>query len=135
MGRIFIVGILLCLAACSGVPGDPGFAHHPLDCAMGFSHGDCSPGTAGYNNGVAVANSDDATCQSYGVQFGTPAYAQCRQNIDAQRGANARAAAAALIASQNRPPPQPYYAPTAPPNPTLNCTSNRYGTTVNTTCN
>jgi hypothetical protein len=133
MKHILIVGFLFFLAACSNIPGDPGFAGHPLDCAMGFRHADCNPGTLGYNNSVAVTNSDDATCQSYGLQFGTSAYAQCRQNIDSQRGANARAAAA-LLASQNRPPPppQPYYVPT---NPTVNCTSNRIGNTVNTNCN
>lgn len=39
----------------------------------------------------AAANdqADDATCQSYGLTFGTPAYADCRQNIATQRQANA----------------------------------------------
>src|ERR1700737_2887294 len=60
MRRFFIIVALLCLAACSSVPGDPGFANHPLDCAMGFRHADCNPGTAGYNNGVAMADGDDA---------------------------------------------------------------------------
>src|ERR1035437_5004055 len=116
------------LAGCSSIPGDPGFANHPLDCALGFRHSDCQPGTAGYNGGVALNDADDTTCRSYGLQFGTPAYAQCRQNIEAQRGANARAAAA-LIASQaaNRPPPPP----PPQPSPTFNTSCQHYGTTTN----
>lgn len=110
------------LAGCSATPGDPGFANHPLDCSIGVRHSDCQPGTAGYNSGVALNNSDDSTCRSYGLQFGTPAYAQCRQNIEAQRSANARAAA--LIASQaNRPPPQPA--------PVVNTSCQNFGTTIN----
>jgi hypothetical protein len=136
MQRIFIIGIWLCLAACSNVPGDPGFANHPVDCAMGIRHDDCNPGTAGYANAVAAEEHDIAQCQSYGLQQGTPAYAQCRQNIIAERNANARAAAAALIAMQSRPAPQPqpYYVPVPTQNPVVNCTSNRNGNTVNTSC-
>lgn len=47
-----------------------------------------------------LSEADDQTCTSYGLQFGTPAYAQCRQNIAAQRQARV-AAAYALLA--NRP--------------------------------
>jgi hypothetical protein len=110
------------LAGCSGTPGDPGFANHPLDCAIGARHSDCLPGTAGYNSGVALNNADDTTCRSYGLQFGTPAYAQCRQNIEAQRSADARAAA--LIASQASPPPPQ-------PSPTINTNCQHYGTMTN----
>lgn len=48
---LYLTLVTLCLSACSNVPNDPGFANHPLDCAMGVQHADCSPGTSGYNNG------------------------------------------------------------------------------------
>ena len=41
--------IALSLACCSTV--GPGFANHPIDCAMGIRWADCLPGTPGYNNG------------------------------------------------------------------------------------
>jgi hypothetical protein len=44
--------------------------------------------------GCNFAERDAATCQSYGLSYGTPAYAQCMQNIAAQRGAMFAAAAA-----------------------------------------
>jgi len=37
---------LILLPACSDV--GIGFAHHPLDCAIGIAWGDCLPGTPGY---------------------------------------------------------------------------------------
>jgi hypothetical protein len=30
---------------------------------------------------TALSDSDDATCRSYGLQYGTSSYAQCRENI------------------------------------------------------
>lgn len=50
-----------------------------------------------------IANQDDMTCRSYGANFGTQEYAQCRQNIIAQRQANMRAV---LLGSR---PVQPTY--------------------------
>src|SRR5437016_2284002 len=42
--------LLVCfICGCSSV--GPGFANHPVDCAMGFKWADCLPGTAGYENG------------------------------------------------------------------------------------
>lgn len=35
----------------------------------------------------AIAANDDSKCASYGLQYGTAEYAQCRQNIDSQRTA------------------------------------------------
>jgi hypothetical protein len=106
--RIIAACILaLTLAGCSDVPGDPGFAHHPLDCSMGFSHADCEPGTAGYNNSPqAIAASDDAQCRSYGAAPGSPAYIQCRMNIDNQRGQMRAAIASQLIGRMSPPPTQ-----------------------------
>ncbi len=109
------------LAACSSAPGEPGFAGHPLDCGLGFAHSDCAPGTPGYRAanaaGEAAAardSADEARCQSYGLKYGTPEFAQCRMNMDNQRAANFRSAVSA-------PPPPPQRAPPAPT--TTNCTT------------
>lgn len=64
-----------------------------------------------------IAAQDDMTCRSYGINFGTPEYAQCRQNIVAQRQANMRA----VLGSR---PMQPaYQAPTyqIPTSTTTSC--------------
>lgn len=117
------------ISGCSNVPGDPGFAGHPLDCAVGFYHADCAPESTAGQRSAAINNSEDAQCQSYGLQWGTPAYAQCRQNIVAQRNANALAAMSILQA--NRPAPPPYQLPMpAPPPRTLNTNCQNYGTTT-----
>jgi hypothetical protein len=42
---------------------------------------------------------DDAKCRSYGVAPGSPAYVQCRMNLDNQRAALARAAVGAFFAN------------------------------------
>jgi hypothetical protein len=125
-----IIALLLAgvgLAACSSAPGEPGFAGHPLDCGLGFAHSDCAPGTPGYRAANAAReaaaardDADAARCQSFGLKYGTPEYAQCRMNIDNQRAANFRAAVSA-------PPPQP----TRPAPTSTNCTtfgSNNGGT-------
>ena len=39
--------------------GEIGFKNHPVDCAMGFVHSDCQPGTSGYDQGVGAGLSDD----------------------------------------------------------------------------
>ncbi|MEW6318149.1 MAG: hypothetical protein AB1670_17405 [Pseudomonadota bacterium] len=61
-------------------------------------------GCANYQAQLAeqVASAADAQCRSYGAQPGSPAYIQCRMNIDNQR-ANERSAALARL---NPPPPQ-----------------------------
>lgn len=63
---------------------------------------------------AARAADDDSMCQSYGLKFGTPEYAQCRQNIEGRRSAERRAAFGAYMASrgQSAPAPQPYMIPT-----------------------
>lgn len=112
---IVLLFVVLGLAACSSAPGEPGFAGHPIDCGLGFAHSDCAPGTPGYRAAIAAREAaaarddgDAARCQSFGLKYGTPEYAQCRMNIDNQRAANFRAAVSA--------PPPP--APT-----TTNCTT------------
>lgn len=48
---------------------------------------------------------DDQTCKSYGLSFGTPEYANCRQGIAAQRQSALQAQQqnnAALIQQQNQ---------------------------------
>jgi hypothetical protein len=129
-----------------------GCSHHPMDCATDFApHDDCLPGTAGYESAqkrAALAasmveinkQSDDKTCKSYGLKFGTPAYAQCRQNLLAMRVNQGVAADnnQALIRQQavssilqnqnNQPQSQPYMMPT----PTItNC--NASGNSLNCT--
>ncbi len=32
-----------------------------------------------------LASADDARCKSYGLQFGTPQYADCRMKMDSER--------------------------------------------------
>ena len=67
------VAVLLFLILC-------GCKNHPVDCAVGFHHDDCLPGTAGYIAPPVYLNGD-AECKSYGLKFGTPAYAQCRIGV------------------------------------------------------
>jgi hypothetical protein len=72
---------------------------------------------------MQVSQNDDARCQSYGLQFGTAGYAQCRQNIDSQR----QAAANAYIANQRANQPQPNMGPASPT--VTNCQA--YGSSIN----
>jgi hypothetical protein len=103
-----ILAVILAVAACSEVPGDPGWAHHPGECGMGIVHADCLPGTAGYNNSPEVrAANDDAQCQSYGAAPGSQAYIQCRMNIDNQRAQMRAAVAGALAGHMMTPAPAP----------------------------
>jgi hypothetical protein len=44
-----------------------------------------------------IAAEDDAKCKSYGLQYGTSQYAECRMRIDQQRAANGAAAYAAFL--------------------------------------
>jgi hypothetical protein len=52
---------------------------------------------------------DDATCKSYGLQFGTPDYANCRQHIADQRANHHlfgnRSAGVVIQQQQNVTPP------------------------------
>lgn len=98
--------------------------------------------------GAQIAASDDTTCQSYGLKFGTPEYAQCRQNVVAQRDArNIAAQQANAVAWQQAiqygnsqtqlmqqmvRPPTPVQA--TAPNNTLNCASTVNGVYVYTNC-
>ena len=66
-----------------------GCAGHSIDCEMGIWHENCAPGTAAYEERqeekatkAAVGAIDDAKCQSYGFQPGSPGYAQCRKDFD-----------------------------------------------------
>lgn len=61
-----------------------GCANHPVDCALGFYHSDCLPGTAGYENPDKFAAVDDKQCQSYGLKPGTSDYAKCRIELSAR---------------------------------------------------
>lgn len=72
------------IAATSLVAVVAGCAHHPVDCAVGFYHADCLPGTAGYSDPGDFASEDDKNCKSYGLAFGTPEYAACRVQFTQQ---------------------------------------------------
>jgi hypothetical protein len=64
---------------------------------------------------AAIAANDDAKCQSYGVQPGSPAYVQCRMNLDnlhAQDLQNRRAIAAQYLLSRSQ-SQVPQYDPSA----------------------
>ena len=61
-----------------------GCANHPVDCGVGIYHADCLPGTAGYADPNRFAAEDDALCKSYGLSYGTPTYADCREKLLAQ---------------------------------------------------
>jgi hypothetical protein len=61
-----------------------GCANHPVDCAVGFHHSDCLPGTAGYDDPDKFAAADDKQCRSYGVTPGTKEYTDCRIKVGAE---------------------------------------------------
>jgi hypothetical protein len=61
-----------------------GCANHPIDCAVGFHHADCLPGTSGYDDPDKFAAQDDKACLSYGLKTGTPEYADCRIKLRGQ---------------------------------------------------
>jgi hypothetical protein len=47
--------VAMALTGCAQ-NGEIGFDHHPGDCAIGFPHSDCLPGTAGYRPALAALN-------------------------------------------------------------------------------
>lgn len=61
-----------------------GCANHPVDCAVGFHHADCLPGTPGYDDPDRFAVQDDKSCQGYGLKVGTADYASCRVQLRGQ---------------------------------------------------
>jgi hypothetical protein len=73
-----------CIHAIVGLLMLTGCANHPIDCAVGFYHRDCLPGTAGYDDPAKFAEADDKQCKSYGLEFGTQPYATCRMELTAQ---------------------------------------------------
>lgn len=75
-GLRFIAFGALLLAGC---------ANHPMDCAVGFHHSDCLPGTAGYDDPNKFAGKDDEQCRSYGLTPGTHDYADCRLKLSSSR--------------------------------------------------
>lgn len=140
-----------------------GCANHPLDCATGLiAWGDCLPGTKGYAirqeslNDLAAAegqkaNSDDAECQSFGAQPGTDTYVSCRiqlkkiaSDYQAESAAQKQRAAQAFFMSMQQQNLQSQQTQQTLQNlqqqqpaiqPQINCTSTKFGQTVNTSCN
>jgi len=76
--KALAIGTLLSAIALGGC------ANHPLDCAVGFTHADCLPGTAGYQDADKFGDADDKQCKSYGLQPGSGAYSDCRIKLSAQ---------------------------------------------------
>jgi hypothetical protein len=75
MGRKTPLIALLFLGGC---------ANHPVDCAIGFHHGDCLPGTAGYSDPAKFEAADDKACKDYGFAPGTEGYGNCRLKLRAE---------------------------------------------------
>jgi hypothetical protein len=78
------------------VIGLSGCTVRSVDCALGTPHEDCAKDTAGYRAEQEEQQAkqtfetiDDARCKSYG-QPGSARYAQCRADLDKQRGPTAR---------------------------------------------
>lgn len=76
-------------------------------------------------------------CRSYGLEFGTPPYANCLMNLDQQDNANRQAVIGAYLTNQPRQQPYVLPMPAAPvPAPVPRaCTSTVAGQTVYTNCN
>lgn len=125
--------------ACSAVLLLAAFAlsgceHHPLDCAVGFMHSDCLPNTLGGRRISERVTGDDDTCRSYGLQFGTGAYAECRERLAGNRQAVAGTLLGAYATRSVAPvTPEPYMMPTSRRPLTTNCF--RTGQMVNCTTN
>ena len=75
ISRVLLVCVCVALIGC---------ANHPIDCAFGIHHSDCLPDPGGYDDPNKFADTDDKLCQSYGLQFGTLQYADCRVRLTAQ---------------------------------------------------
>jgi hypothetical protein len=80
--------LLFAVGGCAVDNYGVGFRHHPLDCAVGFPHEDCLPGTAGYENGqgkqVARARAGEEqakqvvqACNNMGYPMGTDGFLKC----------------------------------------------------------
>lgn len=87
---------------------------------------------AGCASAADIAQKDDETCWSYGFERGTQQYGACRMQMAQTRAmqtAQRNAAMSEALGNMSRSLSVP------PTNPTVNCTSNRYGNQVQTTCN
>ena len=70
-GCVFMLLVASTIGGCSSA--GPGFANHPMDCAIGVPWGDCLPGTAGYR-GPSQQMIGQAAWQKVNA-----AIAECRQ--------------------------------------------------------
>lgn len=126
MGILGLRALIIVAAAGALLSALAGCANHPLDCSLGISHHDCLPGTAGYERVAARERASDNQCLSYGLRFGTAEYAQCRQNIDAQRGARDAAVLGAAISRTNPPAQASPMPPVRQPSQTSCVTNGQY---------
>jgi hypothetical protein len=127
MNRLGVLILAVFLSGCG--------TGHPLDCATGLvAWNDCPSGSAGFQRRASLEQNDQTKCANYGFQVGTPDYARCIMALDQNRDQSNDALLRSVLGANlaNRPAtPTPYVVPV---NPTVNCTSNRVGNTVNTNC-
>jgi hypothetical protein len=90
----------------------------------------CADYYAGQN--AARLEGHRSQCQAYGLQYGTPAFANCMQNLDNQDATTRAALAGAYL---NRPQPQPYVLPMPAQSVPRTCTSIVSGQMITTNCN
>jgi hypothetical protein len=69
--------------------------YHPVDCALGFYHDDCSHNSKVYKQ--ALVENDDAMCRLYGMAVDTPEYVLCLQQMADQRVARPESSAPELL--------------------------------------
>jgi len=84
-----VVGFVM--AGCASDSTDNSLVN-TLDCAVGTPREDCKPGTLGHQAAMdkmritqMTSGIDDARCQSYGFEPGSPKYTQCRAKLDGMR--------------------------------------------------
>lgn len=94
----------------------------PLSGCAGSVIGDAISGPE------AVAAREDAYCQSIGLRFGTPEYANCRMAVGAERQRAHRAAIDSAASGMQR------SIEASRPPPRTRCVSERDGNTVITDC-
>jgi len=90
--------IVIALALCAALAGCAenggfGFKNHPVDCAFGYAHDDCLPGTAGYSSGVGAGISIEKNITAYkktdqGSKSIKEAVAACVDNMKNNYGSN-----------------------------------------------
>lgn len=81
-----VVSLALASSLISGCAdnGEFGFNNHPLDCAQGYVHNDCLPGTAGYDRGVGSGMTDQQMSAYRSQQILQQVQQQVQQQVEVQ---------------------------------------------------